>query len=66
MKYNGAQSLPEAFIISMRLVKISHSVDLPLIVDELFSKQNFVDCFRQAFIQPQLNFIRSENNLTLL
>ena len=28
-----------------------------LIVDELFSKQNFVDCFRQAFIQPQLNYL---------
>ena len=44
----------------------SHSVDLPLIVDEVFSKQNFVDCFRKAFIQPQLKGIRSENNLALL
>ena len=25
-----------------------------------------VDCCRQAFIQPQLNFIRSVENLTLL
>ena len=29
-------------------------------------KTELVDCFRQAFIQPQLNFIRSENSLTLL
>ena len=31
-------------------------VNVLLIVYEIFSKQNFVDCFRPAFVQPQLNF----------
>ena len=38
------------------------NIDLQIII----LKTELLDCFRQAFIQPQLNLIRSENNLTLL